>query len=639
MSETGGGEIPVDVISKLDPNLHSSKLAEVASKLAKRDGNVVDKNSKKGRLNALIGNELHGGSPDDKADLSLYGKIFNNPDQQDRDRRVETYKEALHSELLMDPDKVPDSYFALQLKIGRDRGQMGDYQYQGINDVKDIDQQTRKKAGEIIYHDQKKSLDNWVDYLANPDAPYPIWFKYYALTSVSKMGVYDKEKHEFSKRTKDTTTVFPDLNREALAYVDDVLQKHYLKHEKHDDQELNRILDTANFSKIYAFAIDKVTPASKENKEKIEGEWTKFNKGDDPTALAESLQGHGTGWCTAGEETARSQLQGGDFYVYYSKDKNGKYTVPRIAIRMENEEVAEVRGIEPDQNMEANMTDIAKEKYHQLPGGEKFDKKDADMKFLTLIDNKVKDKQELNKDELKFLYQIDNKIEGFGYQADPRIQEILDKRIPKLDAPIIFDCQPNEIAWNKNEITNQTKAYIGPLFPGIFKDCKNLDHIYTSFPEGKIRRESLNVGGKSVDQLELELKQNKINVSNYAKQMMEKSEFKTLKSPEAFDLIHLKVSDLGFTNSPTTDQLYETAKQFGLELCPPEVGPELRLKYKDQPLYEYKHIAMKQIADSDGYPSIFELERGDDGLWLYGHWTRPGNHWFLDDEMIFSLRK
>lgn len=129
-----------------------------------------------------------------------------------------------------------------------------------------------EKRGErqenFIYNDQKKSLDMWVDYLASPDAQYPTWFKYYTLRSVLKMGLYDKSKHEFSRRTRETTTTFPDLNRESLAYVYDSLSKYYLKDKKAEGEELTRVLESANFAKIYAFAIDKVTPASKENKKK-----------------------------------------------------------------------------------------------------------------------------------------------------------------------------------------------------------------------------------------------------------------------------------------------------------------------------------------------------------------------------------
>lgn len=99
-------------------------------------------------------------------------------------------------------------------------------------------------------------------------------------------------------------------------------------------------------------------------------------KGSDPTALYESLQGYGTGWCTAGKEVARIQLQGGDFYVFYTKDEKGRKVIPRIAIRMENGQVAEVRGIESNQNMEANMVEVAREKNITLYRVEiKFEKK------------------------------------------------------------------------------------------------------------------------------------------------------------------------------------------------------------------------------------------------------------------------
>ncbi|MEI8067621.1 MAG: hypothetical protein WCG91_01565, partial [Candidatus Shapirobacteria bacterium] len=354
--------------------------------------------------------------------------IFDNPNQSTKERNIELFKnQFLYPEVLINKDNVPDSYFELQLKIARERGEGGDLQYAGIWNVRNIDDNTRRQAGEILHNDQKKSLDTWIDYLSSPDALYPTWFKYYTLRNLVKMGSYDKEKKEFGKRSNTSTGIFPDLNREALSFTYDVLQKRYLKHEQHTDEELKRIVDTANFSKIYAYAIDKMTPASKENKEKIDGEWVKFNQGSDATALYESLQGHGTGWCTAGEGMARSQLEAGDFYVYYTKDENNKNTIPRIAIRMENDVVAEVRGINYSQNLEENMMEIAQEKYHPLPGGEQFDKKDADMKRLTFLDNKVQKNEELSEDEIIFIYELKGKIEGFGYEEDPRIEEIRSK--------------------------------------------------------------------------------------------------------------------------------------------------------------------------------------------------------------------
>ena len=93
------------------------------------------------------------------------------------------------------------------------------------------------------------------------------------------------------------------------------------------------------------------------------GIWKKYNQGENYQELWKSLQGKNTGWCTAGEETCKSQIEGGDFYVYYTKDEEGNYTNPRIAIRIEGtEEIGEVRGIGKNQNLEENMTSIAEEK-------------------------------------------------------------------------------------------------------------------------------------------------------------------------------------------------------------------------------------------------------------------------------------
>ncbi|HNZ84403.1 MAG TPA: hypothetical protein PKZ29_01580 [Candidatus Woesebacteria bacterium] len=396
---------------------------------------------KKGRLEAFLGETLYGYSREESPDLSMMGKIFNNPDEADRQRRLKKFKEELlyPEALLINKDSVPNSYFELQLRIARQRGQGADYDRVGIRTADDFSPEARKKAGETIYRDQKKSLDVWADYLSSPEAGYPTWFKFYVLKSVIKMGVYDKDKKEFSKRTKDTTTIFPDLNREALAYCYDVITKYYLKREGHVSEELRSILESTSFSRIYAFAIDEVTPASKENKEKTRGEWIKFDQGGDHIPLYKSLQGHGTGWCTAGEEVAKDQLSRGDFYVYYTEDEKGNRTIPRIAIRMEEGEVFEVRGINPGQNLEPNMLEIAKNKYQQLPGGSSFEKKDRDMERLTLIDGKVKAGKELTRDELRFLYEINQSINGFGYEKDPRVGVVRSARNQVSDINVALE--------------------------------------------------------------------------------------------------------------------------------------------------------------------------------------------------------
>lgn len=200
--------------------------------------------------------------------------------------------------------------------------------------------------------------------------------------------------------------------------------------------------------------------------------------------------------------------------------------------------------------------------------------------------------------------------------------------------------QPEEIAITREQVNAKTKIFIGKFFPGIFKCLPdNIQYVYTSFPEGKFVKESIMAGGKTGKEYEQVLTQRGIKISRWAKDMLRSKDFVTLLRAENVNLVRLTVGGLGFTDYPTTDQLYQKAQELGLELCPPEVGPELRLKYQDQPLCELTYIGMKQIADTDGDPGIFGVGRRGGGVWLFDRWAEPDDLWVLDDEFVFRLRK
>jgi hypothetical protein len=164
-----------------------------------------------------------------------------------------------------------------------------------------------------------------------------------------------------------------------------------------------------------------------------------------------------------------------------------------------------------------------------------------------------------------------------------------------------------------------------------------------SSPERKTNWEvwrTVEAGGKSVQVFERELKQKGINVSDYARDLMRSKDFVTLRRPEQIKIARSTVGGLGFTEPPTTDQLLQRiGRDPELEYLPPEAAVALRLEYKDQPLGEYLYAGMKPISDSDGDPHVFGLVRREDGLWLHGRWARPGDHWGLDVELVFRLRK
>ena len=455
-----------------------------------------------------------GNDPREKigAYLDRLNEIFNPEDADKKERRVDFLKDKLHDKFVI--KELPESYFKQQQKIARE---------QGHGDI-EITDQLRQEALKTITADQAQSLDNWVDYLGSSDATYPDWLKYWAFRSITGLSQYDKETHEFKKRSKSTTAPFPDINREALAYVLDAIEKQQKeKKEKKKietepkqptDEEWEKLLKTQNFGKLYAHAIEKITPASEEEKENIQGEWVKYEQGSDAKPLYESLQGHGTGWCTAGESVAKTQLQAGEFHVFYTKDKQGLNKIPRIAIRMQEGEIVEVRGINADQNLEPVMVDIAKERYNKLPGGLKYEKKSNDMKELTEIESKIKKRKEkisklenelkergeeeiaaeillddtiniddleeveLNKKELEFLYEINSEINSFGYKKDPRIEELISTRDKKEDYAKIFNCDIECIALESKDINDETVVLVGDhsfIFESLMP--KNLQYI------------------------------------------------------------------------------------------------------------------------------------------------------------------
>lgn len=370
-------------------------------------------------------------------------------------------KEFYLKEYIIKLEDIPESYFDNQRKVARERG---------YGDIK-ITEAARKETAEVVIADQRSTLDNWIDYLTSPDSDmYPMWAKYWAFRGMVKLSTYDKEKHVFSKRDNNTVAPFIDLDREALSYVMDAIIKSVSESVSvnEDDPEFQKLLQGANFGKLYAWAIEKVTPAQESELRNIKGEWVKYDKGSDPMPLVRSLEGHGTGWCTAGENTAKKQLGTGDFYVFYSYDRQGKPTIPRITIRMEEQRIAEVRGIADRQNFDPYIasSDVLAGKLEEFgQEGKKYQKRSADMKQLTDIEQRVKQGMALSKDDLRFLYEIDSKIEGFGYGKDPRVREIIaTRKDTRDDLAVATGFKREEISFTKEEaLRGSIKYHYGNL--------------------------------------------------------------------------------------------------------------------------------------------------------------------------------
>lgn len=501
--------------------------------------------------------------------------------------------------------------------------------------------------------DQKASLDRWFEYLTGPEAGnYPDEYKYWAFAEMLKLGAQDRERKDFNKRASDTAAPFPELNQQALALLLDEIGRKYKREpsrivlgDKAGREEFKKRLQGENFGKLYGWALEHVNSLRlpEQRLPITQGEWKKFAKDSNPKDLAGSLQGFNTGWCIAGEGTAQSYLTHSDVWIYFSQDEEGGNTIPRAAIVNNGSRVSEVRGIiqtkEVKQHLDDYIAPVVGEKLKDLPGGENWQAGMEDMKKLAEIHFKHAQKQPLDKNELVFLYELDHPIQSMGYGQDPRINEIRKTRNPKEDAPIVFECAPGEIAWSAEEANENTKAYIGEWNAEIFQKIRNypnIEHLFESFPDKKIFMQTLKTdpGVNSPEKAEKAEIDKNIYISDWGKDIQSKTKFS--RESQTYELVRFTVEQLGFPGGATTDEIYKKAEELGLELCPAEVGPHLRLQY---PGKEWMLIAMKQISGRDGAPDVFVLGWGGERLRLSARSAEPSERWYPVSELVFRFRK
>ena len=417
----------LDMISKVYTNLHNSDRVLRAS-------NVSDK--KRERLLKYFERleELHNKVSETK---SVNGEKL--------------LKSFYYDLYVIKPENIPAAYFQNQVRLARERG------YGNI----ELTEEDKRRMTEEVIDDQRKSLDKLIEYFLYDEESksYGMWEKYWVFQGLQSLGKYDKETSKFSKRDKSTVYPFPPVEREYI-FTTLKLMEDFLK-DKKSEEDIKQALSTGNFKLLYEYVIKQSFLKGEHQSNSTDGKWIKYEQESDYNILRDSLQGYYTGWCTAaGENFAKSQLAGGDFYVYYSLDKNGEAKVPRIAIRMDGKDkIGEIRGIADNQNMEPEMMPILEEKLKEFPDRDKYLKKEHDMKLLTLIDKKVNNNIELTLDELKFLYEIDGKITGFGYWEDPRIEEIKRKRNKRRDYSLIFNVKEEEVALFKEEWLNNPEKF------------------------------------------------------------------------------------------------------------------------------------------------------------------------------------
>jgi hypothetical protein len=241
------------------------------------------------------------------------------------------------------------------------------------------------------------------------------------------------------------------------------------------------------------------------------------------------------------------------------------------------------------------------------------------------------------------------------------------QKTPRTDAvklAYIVDgirCHPEAIAYTKKEITERTQLYIGPFSTDIFINNPSIGYIYTSFSEKPIVRFENNVSRRDLkegNEFNDAITEQGMGVWDHSRHMLTKGttkdgktfdkliqerrkELEELGGSETITFVRLTVNDMfGDGQGHTTKQIWDKAEDLGLELCPPETGPLLRLAIgKDQPYNTYWNIAHEQIAGSGGGPCVFRLGHDGVGVRLGRVWAWPDDVWHPGNMFVFRLRK
>jgi len=142
---------------------------------------------------------------------------------------------------------------------------------------------------------------------------------------------------------------------------------------------------------------------------------------------------------------------------------------------------------------------------------------------------------------------------------------------------------------------------------------------------------------KGVDAYRRALESAGIKTGDAADEILGRPAFRygTMKSD--VELVLVSAADLGIETESSLADVYKRARQVGLELCPAEVGPQLRLDYRNQPLGEALDIAMEPVATYRGDPTILTLVNWGTGLMLIGRDGRPESMVFRKSRFVFAV--
>ena len=160
----------------------------------------------------------------------------------------------------------------------------------------------------------------------------------------------------------------------------------------------------------------------------------------------------------------------------------------------------------------------------------------------------------------------------------------------------------------------------------------------------------LSVGGMSKPELLAALHANHIQLNEAALVLFACDQFITSETVSNITTVELCVANFGYARGATMTQIQERVVEFGLALCPVELGPHFRLQFLDQPECYLGYppsqhrappgsitILSRELAEDESVPKGFYLRRIDGTLWLRGYRSGGEHIWSPEDRLLLCL--
>lgn len=182
------------------------------------------------------------------------------------------------------------------------------------------------------------------------------------------------------------------------------------------------------------------------------GEWISFNKGSQPVEVFQKIRNNNVWQLTV--KDLYDILVSHDIYIYFVNDE------PKLMIYVyDGKRVNGVFGYGENNSIEEEYLDELKKELSKFKCQHNEIGKVNNLKKLYELRNK----EELDKEDLEFLYQIKVPVKGFNNEVEDMLDEILSNRDRNEDIASILNVDADKITDDIDELDDTTECFIGNL--------------------------------------------------------------------------------------------------------------------------------------------------------------------------------